>query len=198
MFTLVRNTALSVLLLTASSVAMAIPVSLEQSQDITQNGQTFQFVFGGLEASDGTGGQFNFFARGDFTHSSERARVELDLLGGRLVVDENGVVQNNIAGLSLIANNSLTQTSGTDNTLNFLFGLNGAAFDAILIDSTINVTVQNSPGVGDFNNPNHEVRVGFNYSTADVGEVPEPGTLALLGMGGLLAGVYRRRKHVQL
>ena len=99
--------------------AMAIPISVNQSQNITANGQNFVFNFPGLDASDGNGGTFRFLARGDYTAPPETATVTFDSLGGSVVLS-NCAANIGVTGLSLITSSCFTPiNAGGDTKLDF-------------------------------------------------------------------------------
>jgi len=177
-----------------SLAAHAVPVSVSQTQNISANGQNFSFLFSGLPASDGTGGFFRFFARGDYTDPKfETALITLDGLGGSLKVNENGIVSNSITGLSLSSNNTTPGGGGVDQTLDFIFALSGSLLDTLLADSSITVDVDNSGDVDAQSSYQDFVQVGFGYYGTV--SVPEPSAVYLLALG--LLGLFIRRKRNQ-
>ncbi len=70
--------------------AYAMPIAVSQAQNITSNGQNFEFNFNGLMDSDGTGGIFSFTARGDYTTPLKTAVVRLESLAGSLQLSSFG------------------------------------------------------------------------------------------------------------
>lgn len=181
-------------LIIASTAATAVPISVTQSQDITRNGQTFVFDFLNLQASDGTGGQFRFYARGDYTSPrNETAFVSLDLLGGSVRLADTGELDNGISGLDLAVNNTIPGPGGNDQILDFIFDISADLMNNLLADSQITVNVVNERRVTNQNDPNHRVEVGFDYNSAAV-SVSEPSTIALLVLGLVGIGFAGRRK----
>ena len=173
--------------------AMAIPISVNQSQNITANGQNFVFNFPGLDASDGNGGTFRFLARGDYTAPPETATVTFDSLGGSVVLS-NCAANIGVPGLSLITSSCFTPlNSGSDTKLDFLFAMSGTLLDSLLADSNITVHVNNNPAVSDLTPTTWTdfIQVEIDYESAAA--VPEPGTLLLLSSG--LLGLPGSRWH---
>lgn len=175
-------------------IANATPISVSQTQDITSSGQNFVFNFLGLDGSDGSGGLFNFSARGDYTDPiNERPTITLDALSGSLVLNDSGIVSNTITGLSLNTNNTVAGGGGVDQALSYIFNLNGALLDSLLTDSNITVNVDNSSSVDSQASFRDFVQVGFNYESSSA-PVPAPATLALFGLGLAGLGWSRRKK----
>ena len=179
---------------------LAAPVSTKDTQEITIAGQAFSFSFPSLAQSDGAGGQFHFFARGDYTDpGNETVAVTLDVLAGTLTLSENGVVVNTIPGLTLSSNNTVPDPGGgTDQILDFLFDISATALNSILADGSITANVQNSPSVSDgTTSPDERVELGVSYNSTLA--VPVPATLTLLGLGLGLGftplGWSRRKKQ---
>lgn len=189
----VGKIAAGAVLIVASATATAVPISVTQSQDITESGQTFVFDFLNLDTSDGTGGQFRFYARGDYTSPrNETAFVSLDLLGGSVRLADTGELSNSISGLDLAVNNTIAGPGGNDQILDFIFDISADLMNSLLSDSQITVKVENERRVTFRNDPKHRVEVGFDYNSAV--SVSEPSTLALLALGLVGVGFAGRRK----
>ncbi|WP_286221220.1 PEP-CTERM sorting domain-containing protein [Marinobacter apostichopi] len=187
----ITNFCIALILGIWSFSAHAVPVSVSQTRSISADGQNFSFLFNSLPASNGAGGFFRFFARGDYTDPRfETALITLDGLGGSLRVNENGIVNNSITGLSLSSNNTTPGGGGVDQTLDLIFALSGSLLDTLLADSSITVGVDNSGDVDAQSSYRDFVRVGFDYRAASV---PEPSAAYLLALG--LLGLFIRRKR---
>lgn len=174
--------------------AYAAPVSVSQTQDITTDGQDFTFDFLGLPASDGSGGQFSFYARGDYTDPQfETPFITFEFVSGTLQLNDMGVVSNTVAGLSLFANNTVAGGGGVDQVLDFVFDMDGSLLDSLLADNMITVFVDNPDSVNAQSSYRDFVQLTFDYNSAPK-QVPTPAPLALMGLGLVGIGFVRRRK----
>lgn len=192
--------AISTFLIGPALPVSAAVVSLAERQAITQPGETFEFNFDKLPASDGTGGYLIVVLNGDYTgHNRESAVVTLDAADGMLDVGgrrKNGVITNTIAGLTLKRHKS-TEFGLNDHRRRWRFAVSGSLLDALLADDQITVNIQNDPDVGinRMVNPDFvRVRLIYNESPA---VIPIPPALPLLLTALIaLAAVARRHRHV--
>lgn len=183
----------------ASSVSAAV-VHKSQRQPIITDGQFFEFVFDGLPASDGTGGEFLFVANGDYGSSeSESAVVTLDLAGGMLDLGGSApdkIISNTVPGLSLKTFGT-TRFDTNDFQHVWRFIMSGTLLDTLLADDKIEVDIQNDPDVGHVRAVNPDfVRVAFEY-TEETAVIPIPTALPLFvtALVGLCL-VARRRVNL--
>jgi hypothetical protein len=176
----------------ASTIASAAAVSQSQSQALTTQGQDMSFVFNSLPASNGAGGSL-------VIHPSQGSgTLGLDLSGAFPLEDENfevtfdGVSQGFFSCGGPSNNGSTAIAGATDNSTNFndcVFNLPFALADSYLADGILTVDVLFGDDVSTFGH-NDAVNVSLRYES---GVVPEPGMLALAGLGLGLLGFARRR-----
>jgi hypothetical protein len=186
--------ALGVILLFVLVSAQAAPVSLTQEQSITSDGQSFDFQFLSLPSSDGSGGQFSITLSGDYSPRtppplSEGSIVSLDIAAGTVELYNSSssaaIFSNTVNGLSL---NSTNFSGGGNNvTLGYIFDMNAALLDSILLDSIFSVSVQNSSDVN--SSFGGSVAVGIAYNI-----VPIPAAVWLFGSALAGLGWIRRRQ----
>lgn len=182
--------------LLASSTAFALPVSVSDQQAITTRGQSFDFNFTGL-ANSGTGGQFSITLNGDYSNHASESAVSSngDFFGGLLDLGSgtNGIITNTIAGLTY---NSYSRTKFSSNDIehSWVFDISDSLLNSMLSDGAFSVNVKNDSGVNliGMSNPDF-VRVGLSYNTATT-SVPEPASLAFLGLGLAGLGLARRKQ----
>lgn len=193
-----------IVVITALLVGQALPasaavVSVGERQAITSPGETFDFEFDGLPASDGTGGFLILVLNGDYSgRDTESAMISLDTAGGILDVGGNqadGVITNTIPGLTVKKFRSRV-FSLNDQKRRWRFALSGSLLDSLLADDQIKINVQNDPDVGSglMNNPDF-IRVRLVYDTPAVIPVPPAFPLLLTALVAF-AAVARRKQMV--
>ena len=177
-----------------ASVAEAAPVSFTDLQPQTSSPETMNFSFGGLAASDGSGGQLILHARGDYDHGGNGPGTEyLDwdaegMTGATGVGDCNGTVCQGgpfdfVTSHQALGNVEFQRT----------YNLSGALLDALIGDGTLDITVKIDSNVGFFEPPNY-VEWTLNYNTADGNVVPLPAGLPML-LTALVGFGYLRRRN---
>jgi len=174
----------------ALSTSIANAISIEDSQSITINGESFTFEFTSLPASDGTGGTFFVNLNGDYTDSiDENALITLDLAADTLLLSIAGV-DDGASGLALSSFNTTIFDSSLDVLLEFTFDISPALLDILLADNTIQVDVLNGIAVSAVSQVNPDyVHVGFTYNA-----IPVPAAIWLFGSGLIGFLVIARRK----
>lgn len=200
----IRN--LIAVLLAAPIFASAGTINLSDTQNITGNGQVFNFNFNNVGATSGTNGQLTIALNGDYSHdqSDEWAKFAMED-SGNLVLGvysswTNGIVSNGVSGLTL-ASRTLSPITNLDDTQTiWVFNLSNVLLNTLLSDNKLKIKVTDASQVHPYNYVDQDfIRVGLSFNTASVdspaADIPEPASLALFGLGlAGLAGVARRRK----
>lgn len=175
-------------LLAGGGAAHAATVSVSRQQNFTVTGQDFDFTFGGLEASDGTGGSVVIEAGGirnpgvDVSDPGEYFDVTLDGTDfGRF----------SCAGSQMAAEvDTVISLDLFDCVFSHTIALEGAQLDAMLSDGTLLTMLDFNIGVGKFENDDF-VRVTLNYGTATAIPLPASGLLLLGAVASF--GLWRGR-----
>lgn len=187
-----------------AGVVQAVPVMLNDMATQTVAGENFNFSFGGLAPSDGTGGTFVLTGAGDYDGRDDEilswdmeGQIGAAAVGGFCSTGITAVCTSpNGAGLnggqggpfdSVVIGQPLGQATWTRT-----YTLLPAVLDTLLGDGTIDIFIDLTDEVGLFNPPNF-VEVTINYESASV---PEPETVALAGLGLLILGFARRRRVI--
>jgi hypothetical protein len=138
-----------------ASNADATLISINEQQDITSGGQGFLFEFDDLIASNGGVGTLTFGASGDYNSSTSNEDVVISLgLFGSFVMDDSGVISNNITGLTFDNFTSTEVLAVYDSTFEVVFNVSASLLNLLLSSGTLDVTIQNDSGVGNFYHQN--------------------------------------------
>jgi hypothetical protein len=179
-----------------ASHASAATVSATTSEPQTVEGQDFALSLAGLAPSDGTGGTFSLYARGDYQDNENFYMTEfLDLdLEGLFSAGPIGAFNSDNGNPGLGGPFDLFNEYSTNTDVDFqrTFALEGALLDTLLADGQLDAMISLSDDVGLFG-PSPQVGITLTYSTA-MAAVPLPASLPLL-LGGFAGfGLMRRRK----
>lgn len=173
------------------SHSIAHAITIEGTQSITSNGESFTFEFASLPLSNGTGGAFFVNLNGDYTDGvSENALITLDLDADTLLLGFDGVYDG-ATGLTLSGFNRTIYDSSLDVLLEFTFDISPGLLNTLLSDNAIRVDVLNDFTVSALSEINPDfVNVGFTYNP-----VPVPAAIWLFVSGLLgLIGISRHKK----
>ena len=177
-----------------ASVAEAAPVSFTDLQPQTSSPETMNFSFGGLAASDGSGGQLILHARGDYDDGGSAAVDESLSWNAEGLIGATGVGNCNGTSCQGGPFDFVTSHQSLGNVeFQRTYNLSGALLDALIGDGALDITVMISSDVGFFEPPNY-VEWTLNYNTADGNVVPLPAGLPMLLTALVGFGYLRRRK----